>query len=216
MSQQPAGEGTAPPEVIYLIRHGEKPADPHSKNGKHGGHPPEPAPPFGVDAQGSHNPHGLLPRGWQRSGALTVLLDPARSSAHDGLRTPAALLCPTYGDPAKTATHRTYQTIQGLASQLGLDVGSPFEVGHESRLAASVVSEYSGVVLICWDHHHIPVIASELPTAPGTAIPGKWPDERYDVIWAFTLLPGSSPATYAFTQVPQRLLPGDTDTIIPV
>jgi hypothetical protein len=27
MSQQPAGEGAAPPEVIYLIRHGEKPTD---------------------------------------------------------------------------------------------------------------------------------------------------------------------------------------------
>ena len=27
VSQQPAGGATAPPEVIYIIRHGEKPAD---------------------------------------------------------------------------------------------------------------------------------------------------------------------------------------------
>src|SRR5215472_12484940 len=28
MSQQPVGGASAPPEVIYIIRHGEKPADP--------------------------------------------------------------------------------------------------------------------------------------------------------------------------------------------
>jgi len=222
MSQQFVGEGAAPPEVIYLIRHGERPAVPppskngkNGKNGKHGSHPPAPEPPFGVDVQGSQDVHGLLPRGWQRSGALTVLLDPAHGPAQAGLRTPATLLSLSCGDPAKTVAHRTYQTIQGLAGRLGLMIGTPFKVGHESQLAASVISGYSGVVLICWEHDHIPALASALPTAQGTAIPGPWPDDRFDVIWAFTLLPGA-PVTYAFTQVPQRLLSGDTDTIISV
>jgi hypothetical protein len=89
-------------------------------------------------------------------------------------------------------------------------------VGHESRLAASVLSDYSGVVLICWEHGHIPALAAALPAAQGAAIPGTWPDDRFDMIWAFTRLPGPAPLRYAFTQVPQRLLPGDAETIIPV
>ena len=59
------------PLQIYVVRHGEK--------------PPEPAgPPFGVD----RNQNSLSPRGWQRSGALTVLFSPAgraeSGAAHSG------------------------------------------------------------------------------------------------------------------------------------
>jgi hypothetical protein len=212
MSDQPAGGNAAPPEIIYIIRHGEKPADPPSA--APGTNPPAPGPPFGVDFQGVQDAHSVLPLGWQRSGALTVLFDPASGPLQAGLSTPATLLSPSYGDPAKTTAHRTYQTIQGLAGRLSLTIGNPFEEGQEPQLAASVVSGYSGVVLICWEHDHIPALATALPTAPGTAIPAAWPGDRFDVIWVFTLVPGQSPVQYAFTQVPQQLLPGDTDTII--
>ena len=67
------------------------------------------------------------------------------------LRTPAALLSPSYGPPAKTAAHRTHQTIQGLSDRLGLQIVSTFAEGQGSELAASVVSGYPGVVLICWN-----------------------------------------------------------------
>jgi hypothetical protein len=86
MSQQPEEGATAPPDIIYIIRHGEKPADPPS--GAPGQTPPAPGPPFGVDVQGSQNPHSLLPRGWQRSGALIALFDPA-SGLLQGRRIPA-------------------------------------------------------------------------------------------------------------------------------
>ena len=76
------------------------------------------------------------------------------------------------------------------------------------------MSTYSGVVLICWEHRHIPEIASSLPTTPGTVIPQKWDGARFDVIWTFTLVPGSAPAQYTFGQVPQQLLSGDTGTVI--
>ena len=46
-------------------------------------------------------------------------------------------------------------------------------------------------------------------------MPQKWPDDRFDVIWAFTLAPGAAPIQYTFGQVPQQLLSGDTDTVIP-
>ena len=163
--------------------------------------PPAPAAPFGVDVQGNQDPHSLLPRGWQRSGALTVLFDPAVGGLRAGLQTPATLLSPTYGSPDKTTGHRTYQTIQGLSDRLGVPIVSAFDEGDEPQLAASVVSSYSGVVLICWEHDHIPALATSLPTVPGTAIPGTWPGDRFDVIWAFTLRPRRVPG-------PVRLHPG--------
>jgi hypothetical protein len=209
MSLHPAGDSEGPPEAIYIIRHGEKPGDPLSAQGKHQGHG------FGVDYLGARSEHSLLPRGWQRSGALVALFAPPAGPPPAGLRTPATLLSPSHGDPAKTTVRRTYQTIQGLADHLGLAIGTPFEVGDEPRLAASVLAAHAGVVLICWEHNHIPAIARSLPTAEGTVIPAAWPDDRYDVIWSFTRLPGEPQVRYAFGQVPQRLLAGDTHEVIP-
>jgi hypothetical protein len=204
-------EGTAPPSTIYIIRHGEKPADPPAPSP--GQAQPTSASPFGVDFQGNQDPHSLLPRGWQRSGALAALFAPALGSPQAGLQAPATLLSPSYGSQAKTTEHRTYQTIEGLSDRLGIPIVSAYAEGQEPQLAANVVSTYAGVVLICWEHDHIPSIASSLPAVPGTVIPQAWASDRFDVIWAFTLVPGAAPQ-YAFTQVPQQLLSGDADTII--
>ncbi len=190
----------APPEVIYIIRHAEKPRKP---------------PLSGVDFEGGQNEHSLLPRGWQRSGALAALFHPDSGPARPSLRVPSVLVAPSWGHPGKTAAHRSYQTIQGLGEQLGLPVTSPFAQGQEQDLADTLVRSYSGVVLICWEHKHIPVIASALPVVSGTVIPRKWPGDRYDVIWSFTLVPGLGPVRYTFGQIPQQLLAGDTSTVIP-
>ena len=188
-----------PPEVIYIIRHAEKPLKP---------------PLSGVDFEGSRNEHSLLPRGWQRSGALAALFHPDSGPVRIGLRTPTVLVAPSWGHPGKTAAHRSYQTIQGLSEHLGLPIASQFAQGQEQQLADILVSSCSGVVLICWEHSHIPVIAASLPVVNQTAIPRKWPGHRYDVIWTFTLVPGPGPARYTFSQIPQQLLAGDAGTVI--
>jgi hypothetical protein len=54
-----------------------------------------------------------------------------------------------------------------------------------------------------------------LPVVSGTVIPRKWPGDRYDVIWAFTLAPEPGPVRYTFGQIPQYLLAGDVGTVIP-
>ena len=74
------------PEVIYIIRHAEKPHKP---------------PLSGVDFEGGHNEHSLLPRGWQRSGALAALFHPDFSSVRAGVRTPTVLVAPSWGHPAR-------------------------------------------------------------------------------------------------------------------
>jgi hypothetical protein len=199
----------APPEAIYIIRHGEKPADPEPA-----GHGKPPDAPFGVDIEGNHSPHSLVPRGWQRAGGLVALFAPVSGGSKTGLLTPSVLLSPAHGSPVKTAGHRTYQTIEGLGGRLGIEIDATFAKGEEAKLAASVVSDYSGVVLICWEHHLIPSIASALPIVKETAIPTAWPGHRYDVVWTFTRVDGDS-AEYAFDQIPQLLLSGDTDSVIP-
>lgn len=203
---------TPPPQVICIIRHGEKPPDPPPDAVEP---PPPMGPPFGVDFEGNQDAHSLIPQGWQRSGALTVLFDPTLGALQAGLQSPGSLFSPSYGDPQKTIEHRTYQTIEGLAGRLGVQINNPFEQGQEPDLAASVVANSSGVVLICWEHDHIPALATSFPVVANTVIPSVWPGDRFDVIWTFTLAAGTRATQYVFGQVAQRLLSGDTDTVIP-
>ena len=135
-THDPNSSSTAPAQ-IYIIRHGEKPADlaPPAPNQP----PPVPGPPFGVDFDGNQDIHSLLPRGWQRSGALTVLFAPAVGALRPGIRTPGALFSPSYGDPAKTQSHRTYETIYGLSQRSGAPINSPVQEGQEPALAAVVL-----------------------------------------------------------------------------
>ena len=204
-SHPPATTGT--PAQIYVIRHGEKPAD--LPPGKHA---QPPSPPFGVDVDGDQNAHSLLPRGWQRSGALAVLFDPTIGALQAGLRAPTALYSPSYADPDKTQNHRTYQTIQGLSERLGVPIQSPLPEGQEPALAAAVLASGGEVVLICWEHQHIPALAQSIPVLDATTIPSAWPGDRFDVIWTFTVDPTTG--RYGFGQVPQQLLVGDADTVI--
>jgi hypothetical protein len=194
------------PQRIYLIRHGEKPADPPASS------PDQSGPPFGIDADGNQNVHSLLPRGWQRSGGLAALFDPAVGAPQAGLHTPAALYSPNYGKPEKTQAHRTFQTIQGLSGRLGITIQSPVPEGGEPALADAVLASGSEVVLICWDHQHIPALAQAVPTGNNTAVPTQWPGDRFDVIWTFDLDPATG--RYVFGQVPQQLLEGDSATVI--
>ena len=193
---------SAPPEAVYIIRHGEKPQDRAPKHpGAHSG----------VDFRGNQNEHSLLPRGWQRSGALAALFDPTHGPLRAGLRVPRMLISPSYGHASKTADHRTHQTIRGLSDRLGVEITADFAKGQEPHLATAVLNSGPDAVLICWEHSHIPALASALPLVSDTVIPKSWPDDRYDVIWTFTL---TADATYAFGQVPQLLLSGDADTVI--
>jgi hypothetical protein len=193
---------TLPPEVIYIIRHGEKPQD---------FAPRQSAAHSGVDYRGRQNEHSLLPRGWQRSGALAALFDPSRGPLRPGLRVPGMLISPSYGHADKNADHRTHQTIHGVSDRLGVKITADFAKGEERPLAVALLERGPGAVLICWEHGHIPALASALPLVTGTVIPGTWPDDRYDMIWTFTL---EGEAGYAFGQLPQLLLSGDTDAVI--
>jgi hypothetical protein len=185
-----------PPEVIFLIRHAEKPVvtDGTTYNG--------------MDVSGTPNPHCLIPQGWQRAGGLATLFDTAVSATRTDLAVPGQLYSPAYSDPAKTVNHRTYETILPLSLRLGVTVNNGYGEGQEAQLAEAIVANDTGTSLVAWEHDHIPDIAAHIPVVDGVVVPTVWLGDRFDIIWCFTLA-ANDVAAYQFTTLPELLLSGD-------
>jgi len=178
---------------IMIIRHAEKPADSGA--------------PFGVDVNGKQNPESLIPRGWQRAGALAVLFDPV-----DGTLQNPELAVPQYLYASGVGKHsnslRPEETITPLAEKLGIKIHNKYLKEDQADMIKDVIGR-DGTVLIAWQHQDIPDIAN-LILGNSTTAPQTWPGDRFDVVWIFDLQNDA----YTFSQVPQRLLAGDSDTVI--
>jgi broad specificity phosphatase PhoE len=174
-----------------IIRHGEKPTTA--------------ALPFGIDLSGAHDTHSLTEQGWIRAASLVELFVPRPGSGRASLPRPTMIYASGTGDDGGEG-NRPRQTVRPLAMALRVPVDTSFSRGDEARLAAQAASQ-PGPTLICWQHGEIPTMAAAFGgVAP--APPKTWPDDRYDVIWAFT----STGTGWRFQQVAERLLPGDGTT----
>lgn len=174
---------------IMIIRHAEK----H----QHGSHD------RGINQYGHPAHHELTVRGWQRAGALVHLFAPPGGLQGSSICTPRSIFASdaTRDSPSLRAMH----TAGPLADALGIPVNHAYAEEEEPALAAVVIAAPSPA-LIVWHHGAIPrlvrEIAGELPGCPS-----HWPDDRFDLIW---ILERNSPrAGWSFSQVAQRLLPGD-------
>lgn len=185
-----------PPQKLMLIRHGEK-------------EPDTGPPPYGVNEDGEQDKHSLSARGWQRAGALVRFF---RNVWAEGIETPDAVYASKVGAVAIMAdgkdvskSLRPQQTVTPLCDAIDPKNGlqTPKAVGEETQLAQTISQNENGVVLVAWEHNHIPNIAQ----AFCSSAPGAWPDgSRFDLVWVLTR---ASDGTYAFTQVAQSLLSGD-------
>jgi hypothetical protein len=165
--------------------------------------------PTGWTSAATRTTHSLIPRGWQRAGALGTLFAPFGGQHRSGLATPGQLISPNYGDPTSTAVHRTYETIYPLSQLIAVDIENPYAEGEEQTLGQTVATATDGVALICWEHTAIPTIANNiLPIAAGTQIPQTWPGARFDVVWSFAY--DTNTSEYVFSQLPQMVLAGDS------
>ncbi len=178
-----------PPAKIMLVRHAEKEVVP---------------PPFGIDAAGEKDKHSLDVRGWQRAGALVPFF---RTPQKDGIATPSALYAAAVSDQDRfvdgenvAKSLRPQETLAPLALALGCAIVVDWSVGQEAQLVNALRAE-SGVVLVAWEHKHIPAIAGAFT---GNA-PASWPGDRFDVVWVLDALG----AGYAFRETSQGLLGGD-------
>ncbi len=180
---------------IILLRHAEKPAKDKE--------------PYGVTPNGEHSKESLSVRGWQRAGALTNFFAPA-----DGIFQHASLAKPQFLYASKPlrrkGSRRPLETITPLAEKLAIEINSDFQRSEFEDMIEEVVA-LKGVVLICWQREYIPDIASLILGSKKIA-PRDWPEDRFDLFWVFNLQRASS--TYRFKQVPQKLLGGDSTTLI--
>lgn len=184
-----------PPRKLMLIRHGEK-------------EPDSGPPPYGVNENGEQDKHSLSPRGWQRAGALVPFF---HNPWAQGVERPDAIYASAIGATAVIAdgndvskSLRPQQTVTPLAEAIGLTVNAPYPVGEEAQLAQTIQSNEFGVVLVAWEHNHIPNVAQVFcPAAPSS-----WPGgDRFDRVWVLTR---QNDGTFLFADVGQVLLSGDS------
>jgi len=181
-------------QKILMIRHAEKPVAGSLPNG--------------VTADGVQDDHSLIVRGWQRAGALAMLL------ASD---TPLPLARPQFVFAASGQTsaksQRSKQTVMPLVTKLGNAVVASFDFGVGQELSvAEAIGQCAGVVLVAWEHHNIPIIASSFPLSSNNKAPvGLWPDDRFDLVWVFDQDASAPGSGYIFSQVAQLLLAGDQE-----
>ncbi len=83
--------------------------------------------------------------------------------------------------------------------------------GKEEDLVRQAIA-CDGPVLISWQREQIPQLAKLLlaGSLDEANRPASWPTHRFDVTWIFDLQSG----VYRFSQLPQQLLGGDTDSPI--
>jgi hypothetical protein len=179
------------PASICLIRHAEK------QLGE--------GPPHGVLIDGTPDPESLVPRGWQRAGALVGLFAPRADEPG-----PPRLPVPTHLFASEVGPHshsrRPLETLQPLSERLGLPLDEPLMQDELDRLVQAIRG-CGGDVLVAWEHKRIPLIANLLLGAPST-VPQVWPDDRFDLIWLLQPDPPDG-GPLRLRQVPQLLLAGD-------
>lgn len=168
---------------IMIIRHGEKPKK-HKK---------------GIGYDGHKNIDSLIVKGWIRAGALSHLFHLNNSN----------LLIPTelYACYKSKHAQRALETITPLSEILNIPVNTSVARGNEKNVA-KLAMKSEGVVLISWEHDRIHHIANEI--VDKKLVPQMWPENHYDMIYVFTQ---NSDGTYDFSQVPQLLMKGDSNTV---
>lgn len=182
----PAGPGPVVGERKMIIRHGEKD---DNKDGK------------------DDVAHHLSARGRQRADGLRVLF--TTTPIRTGLSRPTALIA----SQGKSSSRRMSETLAPLAAALGLPMDTSIDAETAVSAMAKLIVNTPGDVLACEEHSILPKLGAavaKLLGVPASAIPKKWPDDRFDVVWVFT----RTATGWVFTQVPELVLPGDKATAI--
>jgi len=189
--------------VLMIIRHAEKPVGSGA--------------PYGITADGVQDAHSLTVRGWTRAGALVGLFDP-RDASGDPLALYAGLSRPTTVVAAEPTTgtsksKRAEETVTPLAAALGTDLDLTYSLGQEAELASWLTGPDgpSGPTLVAWEHQHILDIIANLGQITPTP-PKSWPAGRFDIVYVFTR--ATRGHGWAFAQIPQMLLAGDSSSPI--
>ena len=157
------------PSKIFLVRHAEKPSATF---------------PHGLNRKGESEKESLSLRGWQRAGALASFFAPSNGLfQHPALETPLHL----YASKPKQrhGSYRPVETLLPLAEKLAVEIRAEFLKTDYPTMLRSVFLA-GGTALISWQHDYISPIAAAIVGERLAPMP-VWPDDRYDLVWAFTL-----------------------------
>ncbi len=179
----------APPALVILIRHAEKPDE--SK-----GH--------AVSDEETTDPN-LAPLGYYRAGAYAAYFDPKRNG---GLY-PA--IDHVFATKASDKSDRPVLTVTPLAAALGKKIHDQYD-NHPDGIAGLCAEMLSGAyagqtVLICWHHGTMPDVAAGLGHANAPKVPGT----SFDVVWQFAYAKGSTTPT--FTPSTENLMYDDAASL---
>ena len=155
----------------------------------------------GFDEHGVPNPESLTVRGWQRAGALVRRICPYEGSSD---LVPNTIFASGVAQDSESL--RPQQTVAPLIMFLRSQgvVETCFSyMKHDTNPLMADVMNRTGVVLIAWEHSQIAACVDALPNAP--THPGKWPDDRYDLIWRLDRINDG----WSFSIEAQLLLQGD-------
>ncbi|HHW39171.1 MAG TPA: histidine phosphatase family protein [Bacillales bacterium] len=147
---------------------------------------------------------GLTPLGYYRAFLLSNLLSQ---------RYPSMKGIYAAGTGPGDSSVRKIQTVTPLINKMliinpGLAINTVYinfqykEAAHEILTAELFTNR---IVLVCWSHTSIPPFAK---TLGAINVPHKWPGNRFDMIWEIDMY------TKELIQIPQLLLPGDTNIAI--
>lgn len=180
------------PQIIVLIRHGEKPSDDGN--------------PHGVNPHGEKDEHSLSVRGWTRAGALAAMFAHMPHPAHPALVAPQRIFATKPTHSARST--RELDTATPTALRLGLVVDDSVAHGHEDELVQRVLAE-PGDTLVVWHHGQLVDLVHAFPLANPCDVPDSWPEDRFDLYWILTSEGSDDKPAFRFSVAPQRLLAGD-------
>ena len=172
-----------PAAKIMLIRHAEKPNGDAAR----------------AHAERRREPQGADPERMEAGHALVGLFNPPDAPSQAPLAKPMSLFA------SGSDSLRPKQTLAPLATALNLPIRT-FLKGQEPELVAAV-KKADDPVLISWQHEAIPEIAG-LICGSANGVPARWPGHVYDLIWVLDL---QASGAWIFTQVPELVMPGDTE-----
>jgi hypothetical protein len=146
--------------------------------------------------------NGLSLKGRERAAALAPFFLGTDALLENG--PPAAIYAQS--QKHKSSSFRPIETVQPLASALGLAIDKSFERDDYASMVKEIMSSpgyKNHTVLICWEHKVIPKIAAEFGVVNA---PQTWDGSVYDRVWIITFHADQKPT---FKDLPQQLLIDD-------
>lgn len=167
----------ATPAQVILIRHAEKPLT---------------------------GPH-LNERGYQRAQALVSFFETDPQMTQFGVPVAIYAMSPKADGDSSV---RAIETMTPLAKSLNLQLHTEYTKKKIDALAKDILSNpaYEGhMVLVCWEHNMIPLIAQALGAKTA---PSDWDGSLvFDRAWVIDFKDGKAAS---FQDLPQHILPGDS------